>query len=90
MGAFALTEGRDGFADRIAGYFRDWREALAQALIRAGRPAAEADSLAEDAVLTIQGGLVPARASTIRPCSGGCWGGWRGGWCGSGRSASDI
>ncbi|TXN24718.1 TetR/AcrR family transcriptional regulator [Methylobacterium sp. WL19] len=62
VGAFALTEGRDGFADRIAGYFRAWREALAQALIRAGRPAAEADSLAEDAVLTIQGGLVLARA----------------------------
>lgn len=62
VGAFALTEGRDGFADRIGGYFRDWREALAQALLRAGRPEAEAKSLAEDAILAIQGGLVLARA----------------------------
>lgn len=62
VGAFALTDGRDGFADRIGGYFRAWGEALAQALIRAGHPPAEAASLSEDAVLTIQGGLVLARA----------------------------
>lgn len=62
VGAFALTDGRDGFADRIGGYFRAWREALARALVRAGRPRTEAECLAEDAVLAIQGGLVLARA----------------------------
>lgn len=62
VGALALTDGRDAFAERIAGYFREWREALGQALRRAGRLPAEAEALAEDAVLAIQGGLVLARA----------------------------
>ncbi|MCJ2081328.1 TetR/AcrR family transcriptional regulator [Methylobacterium sp. J-090] len=60
VGAFALSDGRDRFAERIAGYFAAWRDALAGALHRAGR--AEAEILAEDAVLSIQGGLVLARA----------------------------
>ncbi|WP_019906087.1 TetR/AcrR family transcriptional regulator [Methylobacterium sp. 77] len=62
VGALALTEGRDGFAERIGGYFLAWRSALAQALVRAGREHGEAEWLAEDAVLAIQGGLVLARA----------------------------
>ena len=60
VGALALSEGRDRFGMRIAGYFAAWRDALTGALHRAGR--AEAETLAEDAVLAIQGGLVLARA----------------------------
>ncbi|KQP36618.1 TetR/AcrR family transcriptional regulator [Methylobacterium sp. Leaf100] len=60
VGALALSERRDRFGMRIAGYFAAWRDALTGALHRAGR--AEAKILAEDAVLAIQGGLVLARA----------------------------
>jgi len=60
VGALALSDERDRFATRIAGYFAEWRDALADALGRAGR--AQAADLAEDAVLAIQGGLVLARA----------------------------
>ncbi|KQP30488.1 TetR family transcriptional regulator [Methylobacterium sp. Leaf104] len=62
VGAFALTDGRDRFAARIAGYFKAWREALAQALLRVGHGPEAADDLAEEAVAAIQGGLVLARA----------------------------
>lgn len=60
VGAFALSDDRDRFATRIADYFRAWRDALADALRRAGRD--DAAALAEDTVLAIQGGLVLARA----------------------------
>jgi AcrR family transcriptional regulator len=60
VGAFALSDGRDRFAEAIAGYFAAWRDALADALRRAGRD--DAAALAEDTVLAIQGGLVLARA----------------------------
>lgn len=60
VGAFALSDGRDRFAERIAAYFAAWRDALADALARAGRD--DATALAEDTVLSIQGGLVLARA----------------------------
>ncbi|MCJ2033804.1 TetR/AcrR family transcriptional regulator [Methylobacterium sp. J-068] len=62
VGAFALTEGRDRFAERIARYFAAWCEALARALRRDGWAEAEAADLAEEAVSAIQGGLVLARA----------------------------
>lgn len=60
VGAFALSDDGDRFAPRIAGYFTAWRDALADALGRAGRD--DAAALAEDTVLAIQGGLVLARA----------------------------
>jgi TetR/AcrR family transcriptional regulator, lmrAB and yxaGH operons repressor len=62
IGAFALNETRDRFADTIAGYFRRWIQALQDALVRVGwdKEAAAAD--AEDVVLGIQGALVLARA----------------------------
>lgn len=62
VGAFALTEGRDRFAQRIRHYFTGWRDALAEALRRAGRGEEEARDLAEEAVAAIQGGLVLSRA----------------------------
>jgi AcrR family transcriptional regulator len=62
VGAFALTEGRDRFATRIAGYFTAWRGALARALLRVGHGPEAATDLAEEAVAAIQGGLVLARA----------------------------
>lgn len=60
VGAFALSDDRDRFAERIAAYFAAWRDALADALVRTGRD--DAAALAEDTVLAIQGGLVLARA----------------------------
>lgn len=62
VGAFALTDGRDRFAVRIARYFAGWRDALAAALTRAGFSSADAADRAEEAVSAIQGGLVLARA----------------------------
>jgi TetR/AcrR family transcriptional regulator, lmrAB and yxaGH operons repressor len=62
VGAFALGEARDRFAGRILHYFTLWRNALADALHRAGKNRAVADELAEDVVAGIQGALTAARA----------------------------
>lgn len=62
VGAFALGEVRDRFAEQVEGYFARWRAALADALRAAGRSAPAAEAAAEDAVLAIQGALVLARA----------------------------
>jgi TetR/AcrR family transcriptional regulator, lmrAB and yxaGH operons repressor len=63
VGAFALNDVRDRFAERIGGYFEDWQTALAAALARSGHDADEAVALAEEAVAAIQGALVTARAT---------------------------
>ena len=62
VGAFALDDVRDRFAAAIRSYFAAWIEALAQALVRAGRDEAVARDRAEEAVAAIQGALVLARA----------------------------
>ena len=62
IGAFALDETRDRFANAIRGYFHRWIEALAGALTRAGLISIEAQALAEEAVVGIQGALMLARA----------------------------
>ncbi|KQP79185.1 TetR/AcrR family transcriptional regulator [Methylobacterium sp. Leaf117] len=62
VGAFALTEGRDRFGDRIRRYFAVWCDSLAAALRRSGFTDAAAKGLAEETVAAIQGGLVLARA----------------------------
>lgn len=62
IGAFALDETRDRFASAIRGYFHRWIKALAAALRRAGIAAAEAQALAEEAVIGIQGALMLTRA----------------------------
>ncbi|WP_341486764.1 TetR/AcrR family transcriptional regulator [Pararhizobium sp. A13] len=62
VGAFALDNVRDRFTDQIRVYFADWKAALAAALQRAGHDEAKASELAEEAVISIQGGLVVARA----------------------------
>ena len=62
IGAFALDETRDRFANAIRGYFHRWIEALAGALTRAGLVSIEAQALAEEAVVGIQGALMLARA----------------------------
>jgi TetR/AcrR family transcriptional regulator, lmrAB and yxaGH operons repressor len=63
VGAFALDETRDRFADAIARYFQRWIEALRDAFVRCGRGVMEATFDAEDIVLGIQGALVLARAT---------------------------
>ncbi len=63
VGVFALGASRDEFAAAVHGYFERWREALAQALRRAGHSRGEAAELAEDILAGIQGALVLARAA---------------------------
>ncbi|WP_249132215.1 MULTISPECIES: TetR/AcrR family transcriptional regulator [unclassified Bradyrhizobium] len=63
VGAFALDETRDRFADAISGYFGQWIASLRDALVREGWSPASAEERAEDIVLGIQGALVLARAS---------------------------
>lgn len=62
LGALALGHGRDRFADAVRGYFVRWIEALGEALASGGRPHEVAMALAEEAVASIQGAIVLARA----------------------------
>jgi len=62
VGAFALVDVRDRFADAIRSYFAAWTDALAQGLERGGLAEVEARDRAEEAVAAIQGALVLARA----------------------------
>ncbi len=62
IGAFALDETRDRFAKPIRSYFERWTNALEAALTRNGTPAGDGRQLAEDAIASIQGALVLARA----------------------------
>lgn len=62
LGAFALEDGRDRFARRIAGYFHRWIAVLTAALRRAGCPDPLAGGLAREVVAGIQGAIVLARA----------------------------
>lgn len=62
VGAFALGDARDRFADAVRSYFAAWCDALTAALRRTGRKPAAARALAEDVVTGIQGALVLARA----------------------------
>ena len=62
VGVFALGAARDRFGARIDAYFAAWRDALADALVRAGAEEPLARDLAEETVSTIQGALVTASA----------------------------
>ena len=63
VGVFALGHERDRFALKVQAYFAEWVDALADALMRAGRDDAVARALSEDIVGGIQGALVLARAA---------------------------
>lgn len=62
VGALAVANTRDLFAQAIRGYFVAWVDALQSALIRQGREADRARMLAEETVLAIQGAIVLSRA----------------------------
>ena len=62
VGALAVTNTRDLFAQAIRGYFVAWVDALQAALVRQGRDAEQARLLSEDAVLAIQGAIILSRA----------------------------
>lgn len=62
IGVVALGSARDLFAERVKTYFVAWVDALAAALRKLGYTKGEAQHLAEQAVLEIQGALVLARA----------------------------
>jgi TetR/AcrR family transcriptional regulator, lmrAB and yxaGH operons repressor len=62
VGVIALGASRDIFAAQVQDYFSRWSEALAQTLRRAGFSASVARRRSADALLTIQGALVLARA----------------------------
>ncbi|MFM7347056.1 MAG: TetR/AcrR family transcriptional regulator [Tagaea sp.] len=71
FGLFALTETREMFGPRIRSYFQRWVEAVARALVIAGRGPAEARTEAFDAIAGIQGALVLARAADNPPAFAG-------------------
>ncbi|MCM0021056.1 MAG: TetR/AcrR family transcriptional regulator [Tagaea sp.] len=71
FGLFALTDTRERYAPRIRSYFQRWVEAVARALVAAGRAPAEARTEAFDAVAGIQGALVLARAADNPPAFAG-------------------
>jgi AcrR family transcriptional regulator len=62
VGALAVANTRDLFAQAIRDYFVSWVDALQSALVRQGRDAERARLLSEDAVLSIQGAIVLSRA----------------------------
>jgi AcrR family transcriptional regulator len=62
VGVIALGAPRDSFAAQVQDYFARWHDALAAMLRRSGLGAGDARRRAEDALLTIQGALVLARA----------------------------
>jgi TetR/AcrR family transcriptional regulator, lmrAB and yxaGH operons repressor len=62
VGVIALGASRDTFAAQVHEYFARWHDALAAVLRRLGFSAGVARQRAEDALLTIQGALVLARA----------------------------
>lgn len=62
VGVIALGVARDAFAETVEDYFVRWQAALAALLRRSGLSNAQAQRRAEDALLTVQGALVLARA----------------------------
>lgn len=62
VGALAVANTRDLFAQAIRSYFVGWVDALQSALVRQGREAGQSRMLAEEAVLAIQGAIVLSRA----------------------------
>jgi AcrR family transcriptional regulator len=62
VGVIALGASRDMFAKQVHDYFRRWDEALSRLLARTGLPARTARRRSNDALLSIQGALVLARA----------------------------
>jgi AcrR family transcriptional regulator len=62
VGVIALGASRDTFSAQLHDYFARWHDALAAALRRSGLNVEGARQRAEDALLTIQGALVLARA----------------------------
>ena len=62
VGVIALGASRDVFANQVQDYFSRWNDALVLTLRRAGFRAGVARRRAADALLTIQGALVLARA----------------------------
>jgi hypothetical protein len=63
VGVIALGSSRDTFADQVQDYFKRWNDALALALRRSGLSTGVARRRSTDALITIQGALVLARAS---------------------------
>ena len=62
VGVIALGASRDSFAAQVHDYFARWHDALAGVLRRSGFGTSAARRRSEDALLTIQGALVLARA----------------------------
>ena len=62
IGAFAIDNVRDLFADRVQAYFALWVKTLSGTLHLAGIKCSTADILAEQTIAEIQGALVLSRA----------------------------
>ena len=62
VGAFALNNSRDYFLKNVSAYFKEWIDALTDALNRIGLSRIEAKANAEEIVVSIQGALIIARS----------------------------
>jgi AcrR family transcriptional regulator len=62
VGALAIANTRDLFAQAIRAYFVAWVDALQSALVRRGDDINQSRILAEETVLSIQGAIVLSRA----------------------------
>lgn len=63
LGAFALYDVKEPFAQEIKSYFQRWIDALKIYLQNQGLPLKESEQLANFAMIAIQGGLVMAQAT---------------------------
>lgn len=63
LGAFALYDVKEPFAQEIKSYFQRWIDALKFYLQNQGLSARESEQLANFAMIAIQGGLVMAQAT---------------------------
>ena len=73
VGMMALGAARDTFAGKVDDYFARWNDRAGALLRRSGLSASQARRRAADALLTIQGALVLARALDDPGCFGRRW-----------------
>lgn len=66
LNVFSIGEAGERFRDILSTSLERWRAAIADVLVDAGQPKAQAAKRAEDAVVAVQGALVISRAGGSR------------------------
>ncbi len=62
VGVFATSETRDRFSTQVGQFFERWRDAIVATLGKTGLPDEEVAAFALEVLVSVQGGLVVARA----------------------------